>query len=283
MSENDNLSPCPFCGCEVERVEYSNAFHCTNGACDALVFFENKYYTRRRAETAFNRRVACFWDVLYKLIVAAIFALFFLTLFVTFRHNAEEQSISLPHTEKIQQAFVVTETAKQPVAKESNTAAESAANICADERDAVQHYTDADAVALAQMAWGECRGVPELITAEGKKISSECQQAATMWVALNRFDAGYENSIAEVVAAPHQFAGYSAAHPIDEGLLSLARDVLERWNDEKNGGTEIGRVIPAEYLWFVGDGKYNHFSNRYRSGVYFTWELPDVYAAAEEV
>lgn len=149
------------------------------------------------------------------------------------------------------------------------------------EERAVQLYTAADAQALAQMAWGECRGVGDLVTADGRTITGTCQKAATMWVALNRYDAGFEDSIAEVVAAPHQFAGYSKAHPVDDELLSLAYDVLERWSAEQRGSTDCGRIIPADYLWFVGDGKHNHFSNEYRSGVYYAWELFDIYTVTD--
>lgn len=100
-----------------------------------------------------------------------------------------------------------------------------------EERDA-KHYTDADAQALAQMAWGECRGVGDLVTADGRTVTGTCQKAAAMWVALNRYDAGYEESVVDVVAAPHQFAGYDPEHPLDDELLALAYDVLERWNEE---------------------------------------------------
>ena len=138
-------------------------------------------------------------------------------------------------------------------------------------------YTDADAQALAQMAWGECRGVGAL-AADDKTISGTYQKAATMWCVLNRYDAGFEDSIVEVAAAPYQFHGYSAGNPVDEELLELAYDVLERWQAEKNGGANAGRILPAEYLFFVGDGEHNYFSADYHSGIYYAWELPDVYA-----
>lgn len=140
-----------------------------------------------------------------------------------------------------------------------------------------KHYTDADAVALAQMAWGECRGVGRLLAA-GSDVSPKCQQAAAMWVALNRYDAGFEDSIIGVVSARKQFVGYDPEHPVDAELLALSYDVLERWNAEKNGDDAVGRVLPADYFWFHGDGKHNHFQNEYRSGRSYTWELPDIYA-----
>lgn len=141
----------------------------------------------------------------------------------------------------------------------------------------VHLYTEADAIALAQMAWGEAGGVGSL-QADGLAISAECQQAATMWCALNRYDAGYYDSIVDVIAAPHQFHGYDPDSDVDEEMLALAFDVLDRWEREKLQGGDVGRVLPADYLFFVGDGKHNHFTAEYGSGVYYAWELPDVYA-----
>jgi len=143
------------------------------------------------------------------------------------------------------------------------------------EREPV-YYTTRDAVALAQMVWGEARGVDSL-TINGNTASADCQKAAAMWCALNRYDAGYEDSIADVVAAPKQFHGYSIDNPVEPELLELAYDVLERWNDEQKGIEDVGRVLPAEYLFFVGDGQHNHFAVDYGSESFYCWELPDVY------
>ena len=64
---------------------------------------------------------------------------------------------------------------------------------------------DDDVTALAQMAYGEARGL------------ADYEIAACMWVALNRLDhGGYGETVTEVVAAPGQFAGYSAENPVDE-------------------------------------------------------------------
>lgn len=141
-------------------------------------------------------------------------------------------------------------------------------------------YTDADAVALAQMAWGECRGV-ESLWIDGREISGKYQQAAAMWSALNRYDAGYEESIFAVIAAPDQFHGYAASNPVDDELLALAYDVLERWNMERSGCEDVGRVLPEDCHWFHGDGKYNYFRNAYIGGERYDWSLPDVYGGLE--
>lgn len=138
-------------------------------------------------------------------------------------------------------------------------------------------YTDEWAVALAKMAYGEARGVLELAV-EDRVVSREAQIAGTMWIPLNRVDAGKAADVVAAVSAPNQFHGYDIAHPVDDGLLALAYDVLDRWNAEKYGETEVGRVIPADYLYFHGDGQHNHFRNKFEGGQYWDWSLPDVYA-----
>lgn len=137
-------------------------------------------------------------------------------------------------------------------------------------------YTDEDVIVLTKMLYGEARGVTELNT-NGKCVSTKCQQAAVIWTVLNRYDAGYSDSISQVVTAPKQFVGYRESNPVDEELLVLVKDVLDRWNREKHGETDVGRVLPADYLWFRGDGKYNHFRNEYSTSSKWNWSLEDVY------
>ena len=141
-------------------------------------------------------------------------------------------------------------------------------------------YTDEDAIALAKLTWGEARGVPDL-KINGRVISTRTQQAAVMWTVLNRFDAGYEESILEVITAytvdkngkiHKQFHGYSEEHPVEEELLALAYDVLDRWNEEKHGETVV-RELPAGYLWFHGDGIWNHFRDAYKNGNEWDWSI----------
>ena len=132
-------------------------------------------------------------------------------------------------------------------------------------------YTDEDAIALAKLTWGEARGVPDL-KIHGQVISTRTQQAAVMWTVLNRFDAGYEESILEVITAKGQFHGYSEEHPVEEELLELAYDVLDRWNTEKHGETVV-RELPSGYLWFHGDGVRNHFRDAYKNGNEWNWSV----------
>lgn len=126
-------------------------------------------------------------------------------------------------------------------------------------------WSEEEAVALAQMLWGEARGVP-----------SDAEKAACVWCVLNRCDA-YGKGILEVVSAPYQFAGYSPDNPVDETLKSLCEDVLTRYFDEKAGESDVGRVLPSDYLFFSGDGERNYFRNEYEGGQTWDWSLPSPY------
>lgn len=140
----------------------------------------------------------------------------------------------------------------------------------------VDPYTKEDVIAAAKLLWGEARGVPDLVIGD-RVISSECQQAAVLWTVLNRYDAGYGDSVTAVITAPGQYHGYSESNPVDSDLLDLTIDVLNRWTHEKWDGDSIGRVLPEDYLWFHGDGTYNYFRNEFESNSYWTWELFDPY------
>lgn len=126
-------------------------------------------------------------------------------------------------------------------------------------------WTDKDVSMLAKMLWGEARGVP-----------SDTEKAACVWCVLNRVDQGM-GTIAKVVTAPYQFVGYHENNPEDPELTALCEDVLTRWDKEKNGETDVGRVLPSDYLWFTGDGMRNHFRNDYKNGKNWTWDLQSPY------
>lgn len=97
-----------------------------------------------------------------------------------------------------------------------------------------------------------------------------------MWCALNRVDHGY-GDIITVVTTPKQFVGYNEENPVDDGLITLCIDVLTRWYAEREGQVKVGRVLPADYLWFSGAGERNHFRNAYRGGDRWDWSLPSPY------
>lgn len=132
------------------------------------------------------------------------------------------------------------------------------------------YYTDSDAEMLARVAFCESRG-----------INSETEIACVMWTVLNRVDNGnYGASIADVITAPNQFAYNPNAGTVSDfgvDLVVLAYDVLDSWNNEKNGVTSAGRVLPPDYYWYSGNGKHNFFRNSFASGYVWDYSLPSPY------
>lgn len=126
------------------------------------------------------------------------------------------------------------------------------------ELEYITYFTEDDATDLAKVLLRECGGIP-----------SKTEQACVAWCVLNRVDE-YGSSIYDVLREPNQFA-FSDTTEVRDDLYELAKDVLWRWNDEKNGITESGRVLPREYIYFHGDGVHNYFRNAF-SGDYDTWD-----------
>lgn len=128
------------------------------------------------------------------------------------------------------------------------------------------HYSEQDVAFLAKVAFCEARG-----------IESKTEIACVMWTILNRCDNGY-GTIKAVVTAPQQFAYYQKAPTVSGygyDLVTLARDVLNRWSKEKNGIEDVGRVLPKEYLYFSGDGEHNYFKNK--ESTRWDYSLPSPY------
>ena len=136
------------------------------------------------------------------------------------------------------------------------------------EPEAATHpFTDEEVIILAKTIWAEARGVP-----------SEARQAAGGWCALNRLDDGsFGNTLAEVLTAPHQFA-YREDSPETPEMMELAEDVLTRWYAERQGRDSVGRTLPADYLYFEGDGEENHFRKTWEdTGEEWLWAWADPY------
>ena len=106
---------------------------------------------------------------------------------------------------------------------------------------------------IAKTLYGEYRGADKL------------QQAAVVWCILNRCDA-WGQSIEAVVTAPGQFHGYNKHNPELDYLLETTIDVMTRWEREKLGETDVGRVLPKDYMWFAANSDYtaNIFRNAYK-------------------
>ena len=126
----------------------------------------------------------------------------------------------------------------------------------------------AEAEVLAKTVYGEARGC------------STTEQAAVIWCVLNRVDdecAFWPDDIIGAATQPEQFHGYYAGNPVTQEHYELALDVIDRWQREKNGEADVGRVLPPEYLYFHGDGKHNHFRTEYTGGQTWDWSLDSPY------
>lgn len=126
--------------------------------------------------------------------------------------------------------------------------------------------TQEEIQALAKVVYREARGIPD-----------KAHQAAVIWCILNRVDAGcWGDTIMDVVTYPNAFA-YIEDTPVEQEFRMLAADVCERWNLEKAGQAEVGRVLPKEYLYFTGDGELNHFTIEWKGTEAWDWSLESPY------
>lgn len=133
-------------------------------------------------------------------------------------------------------------------------------------QEGTQLWTEEDAELLAQMLYGEARA---------NDIPTE-QKAAVVWCALNRVDAG-QGTIQEVVTKKRQFVGWDEDNYVTPELYALTVDVLERWQAEHEGQTDVGRTLPADYLYFTGDGERNYFTTEWHGHLNWDWSLPSPY------
>lgn len=141
--------------------------------------------------------------------------------------------------------------------------------------------TDEEIVMLAKTMYEEAQVAYWRGTQFG--VSYQARQAAVAWTALNRYDSGgYGDTLAEVLSRPAQFAYDPAAEPTEE-LLWLAQDVVDRWWLEKQGGADVGRTLPSDYLFFEGDERENYFHKEYeKTGEIWDWSLPDPYQGGDD-
>lgn len=113
---------------------------------------------------------------------------------------------------------------------------------------------------LAELAgraiWGEAGG-----------IQDEAQRAAVVWCACNRADA-WDMEIGDVLNVD-AFHGLAIKGEVPAEHVGLARDVLARWTLEAEGWMDVGRALPARFLYFEGDGRVNHYSTEYGGGEYW--------------
>lgn len=124
----------------------------------------------------------------------------------------------------------------------------------------------------------EVEAIAKLIYGEAGIVPSTTEQAAVVWCVLNRVDdPRFPDTVLEVIEAPYQFSGYDPEYPVKEEFALLAADVLTRYRAERDGEENVGRVLPAEYCFFTGDGRRNHFTTEWKSTDCFGWTLESPY------
>ena len=166
------------------------------------------------------------------------------------------ESVSVPEVEEI--------VVEEPIVEMT------VEDVTVDDPDILHLYNN-EVAYIAKTVYGEARGC------------SKTEQAAVVWTILNRVDsdlAYMPDDIVSVVTQPEQYHGYNPNHPVTDEIVSLVEDVIGRWNDEKNGVENVGRVLPKNYLWFYGDGRHNHFTDAWRGGNKWDWSLESPYGGA---
>ena len=124
----------------------------------------------------------------------------------------------------------------------------------------------------------EVEALAKLIYGEAGIVPSTTEQAAVIWCVLHRVDdPRFPDTVLEVIEAPYQFSGYDPEYPVKEEFALLAADVLTRYRAERDGEENVGRVLPAEYCFFTGDGRRNHFTTEWKSTDCFGWTLESPY------
>lgn len=114
-------------------------------------------------------------------------------------------------------------------------------------------WTEADAIGMARMVWGEARG------------TSREEQALVIWTALQRVeDDRYHNTILGVIRAHRQFVGYRSHFPVWDCILELVIEQLTIWEFGGEPPTHTRYAPSAPYFYFDGDGRNNWFRENWR-------------------
>lgn len=164
---------------------------------------------------------------------------------------------------------------------ELETSMESLKNQQEELQVQVSHKLKAEQKAQTNQAYTvtreEIETLAKIVYQEARGIRENSHKAAVVWCILNRVDDGYwGDTIVEVATYPNAFA-WVPDTPVEGELVDLVVDVITRWNYEKEGLSNVGRTLPKDYLYFTGDGSYNHFTREWGSTDYWDWSLPNPY------
>lgn len=200
------------------------------------------------------------WAIIVMVVVCTLIAIPTVMDMMELEEGVEELKVSILNLERQQDEIQIALTHK---------AAEMAeAQASAVQQPTGQAYTVtvAELQTLAKIVYREARGIPQ-----------KSHQAAVIWCILNRVDDGYwGDDIITVATYPNAFA-WAPDTPVEEEFMDLAIDVVTRWNWEKQGLNDVGRTLPATYLYFTGDGDFNYFTEEWKGTEYWDWSLPDPY------
>ena len=177
--------------------------------------------------------------------------------------TAEQTAVEQTTTE----ITTVPETTTAKAVTTTEPVAEQEVYTDSDEPENIGSFNNDEVIMLCKVTYGEAGSL------------SKTQQAAVVWCILNRVDSvAYPNTIAKVITQKSQFYGYRESNPINETTKSVVLDVLNRWVREKNGATDVGRVLPKEYMYFTGNGRENIFRlSSKTSSQAWDWSLPSPY------
>lgn len=200
------------------------------------------------------------WAIIVMVMVCTLIAIPTVRDLMELEEGVEELKVSILNLERQQDEIQIALTHK---------AAEMAeAQASAVQQPTGQAYTVtvAELQTMAKIVYREARGIPQ-----------KSHQAAVIWCILNRLDDGYwGDDIITVATYPNAFA-WVPDTPVEEEFMDLAIDVVTRWNWEKQGLQDVGRTLPATYLYFTGDGVFNYFTEEWKGTEYWDWSLPDPY------
>lgn len=200
------------------------------------------------------------WAIIGMVVVCTLIAIPTVRDLMDLGKGVEELKVSILNLERQQDELQIALTHK---------AAEMAeAQASAVQQPTGQAYTVtvAELQTLAKIVYQEARGIPQ-----------KSHQAAVIWCILNRLDNGYwGDDIITVATYPNAFA-WVPDTPVEEEFMDLAIDVVTRWNWEKQGLQDVGRTLPATYLYFTGNGDFNYFTREWKGTEYWDWSLPDPY------
>lgn len=144
------------------------------------------------------------------------------------------------------------------------------------EQQAVEQAEAEAKAEFLQSYHNEAVMIAKVMYCEAKGISSKRELSMIAWTILNRFDnGGFGSTIPAIITSKNQFAYRSSAPTVNQcgiDLLSLAEDVLLRWQAEREGEVNVGRTLPKGYCFYWGDGHHNYFRTSDRGKGYLWFE-----------